>query len=260
MTINSALYVGDVCHHRFGGRQHTLRHRVYWLLVDLVELPDLGRSFRLFSHNRANLVSLHDRDHGDGSNQPLIDQARSQLVAAGVDASQVTVRLLCMPRVAAYDFNPLSVYFCTSPDGKPVAMIYEVRNTFGGRHAYVIPAGAQSTKGEMKQQCDKAFYVSPFMDNDLQYDFKTRAPDERVSLSVAVRRGDQPIIHTALAGRRRTLTDANLARLNITHPLLPLKVTAAIHWHALRMWLAGFAVNPSTPSRAVTRSIIRHQS
>lgn len=256
MTLRSAFYVGHVSHHRTYPKRYSLRHRVYWLLLDLEELPIINDRLRLFSHNRTNLISLQDRDHGDGTGQPLRQHALESLQSAGIDTSNISVRLLCMPRVAGYDFNPLSVYFCSTADNALIAMIYEVNNTFGGRHTYVIPL-AERSDGLVHQTCSKEFYVSPFMDLDMAYHFQTRAPDDEVQLSVQAHQGNRSVINTSLHGRKRDLSDLNTLRLAATHPLLPAKVMGAICWHALKLWCSGFAVNRTPPSRANTVTIVR---
>jgi DUF1365 family protein len=247
-----------VSHHRLLPKRYSLRHRVYWLLLDLAELPALQAGLKCFSHNRFNLMSLYDRDHGDGTGRSLLAQSLDLLRAAGLDDTGVTVQLLCMPRVAGYDFNPLSVYFCQRPDGRPAAIIYEVNNTYGGRHRYVIPASeaANTDDGTIAQSCPKAFYVSPFMAGDLNYRFLTRLPGDEVRVAVQVCRDDQAIINTELNGCRFAISDSNIVRLAAKHPLLPFKVTGAIYWHALRMWLRGFSVNGEVPGRATTTTII----
>ena len=62
--LASALYEGAVMHQRLRPRLHRLRYRIFQMLVDLDEAPRLD--LRLFSHNRFNLLSVHDGDHGAG--------------------------------------------------------------------------------------------------------------------------------------------------------------------------------------------------
>lgn len=262
MSLRSALYVGSVSHRRMTPRPYQLRHRVYWLLLDLAELSSLGADRRLFSHNRTNLVSFHDADHGDGSGRPLIDQAVGHLRRAGIDDPTVSIQLLCMPRVAGYDFNPLSIYFCRDGQGALIAMIYEVNNTLGGRKSYVIPAdpGTGETGGGLRQACAKSFYVSPFMDLDMAYRFRVDPPGERVTVAVQARKDDSAVINTCLVGRRRAFTDGNLLQLSASHPMVPLKVTGAIYWHALKLWWRGFAISGATADTDTSVTIVRPNS
>ena len=256
MSLRSTLYVGSVMHRRVRPRAHKLRYRVFWMLLDLDEIDDLPRRLRLFSRNRFNAVSFHDADHGDGGGRPLREQAESHLRKAGIEMSGGAIKLLCMPRVFGYGFNPLSIYFCYLSDGSLAAILYEVHNTFGERHSYLIPidraAGAAGTI--VDQHCEKVFYVSPFMDMDMTYAFRVAAPAERVT--VAIRTGDKDglLLFAALDGARVALTDRALLRAVLTYPLLTLKVVGAIHWHALRMLLKGFRLRsrPNPPSIPVT--------
>lgn len=261
MSLRSALYVGSVSHHRLTPKRHALRHRVYWLLLDLTELPTLNTKLKLFSHNGMNLTSFYNRDHGDGTNKSLLEQVRAHLREAAINDTGVSVQLLCMPRVAGYDFNPLSVYFCSNAQGVLVAIIYEVNNTFGGRHSYVIPTSIRATADQssdiVRQSCDKAFYVSPFMDLDMNYRFRTRVPSDKVTVSVQARKNERAVINTSLVGHRRELNDLNLFRLAATHPVLPMKVSGAIYWHALKLWWRGFAISRETPGTATTVTIVR---
>ena len=239
--MRSCLYAGTVVHARLRPRQHRLSYRVFWALLDLDQLPSLGRRLRLFSHNRWNIVSFHDTGHGEGSAEPLRAYVERQLVAAGIEPAGGSIRLLCMPRILGYAFNPISIYYCHASDGALQALLYEVNNTFGDRHSYLIPVAAG--QGErIEQSCCKALHVSPFMDMDLTYAFSVTVPGERVALAIRVSDSDGTVLNTALAGRQRAFTDAGLAWLLVTHPFLTLKVTGAIHWQALRLWLKGVAL------------------
>ena len=71
----SARYVGSVVHRRLTPRPHRFRYSLYWLLIDLDELPRLDGAMKLFGHNRRAPFTLSDRDHGDGSATPLRAQA-----------------------------------------------------------------------------------------------------------------------------------------------------------------------------------------
>jgi DUF1365 family protein len=248
MNRQSAIYVGTVMHRRLTPRVHKFRYRLFWLLLDLDELDALPARLRWFSRNRFNLFSLHDRDHGDASETPLPEQIARHLLQAGIAWSGGTIRLLCMPRMFGYSFNPLSIYFCANPEGTPAAIIYEVHNTFGERHSYVIPLGAGD---DVHHSCNKAFYVSPFMDMGLRYTFSVDQPEDDLTVSIRANGSDgKPVMIACLAAKRRMLTDAVLLRLLFAMPALTLKVTAAIHWQALRLWLKGVSLKEKPPASA----------
>lgn len=236
-----ALYVGAVTHRRLAPRRHHFRYNGFWLLLDLDHLSDLRRHTRFLSHNRFNLFSLHDRDHGDGSATPLREQIRSRLRVAGIDFDQGRIRLLCMPRTLGHCFNPLSIYFCEDAAGSPVALVYQVHNTFGERHSYVIPAEPGPA---FRQSCDKRFYVSPFLEMGLRYDFTVTAPAERLSVAIRASDAKAAVMFACLAATRRPVTDATLLGRFLKMPAITLKVIAGIHWEALRLWLKGLKLVP----------------
>lgn len=245
MTLATALYVGRVRHHRFRPRPHRLSYRVFWMLLDLDELDILSAGLRLFSRNRFNLVAFRDADYGDRSGTPLRRQIAAMLGEAGLEWDDGPIRLLTMPRILGYAFNPLSTYFCYGRDGRLRATVYEVHNTFGEIHSYVAPvAGAAPA---FRQEADKTFHVSPFMSLSMRYAFSVVAPAERVAIAIEGSDGQGRLIAATLSGLRRDLSDAALLRLLATHPLLTVKVTLAIHWHALRLLMKRIAWWPHPP-------------
>ncbi|SFD55018.1 hypothetical protein SAMN05428997_13243 [Bosea sp. CRIB-10] len=249
MIRHSALYVGRVRHHRFRPKPHALSYRVFWMLLDLDEIDAVAAQLRLFSRNRFDLYAFRDADYGDRSGRPLKEQVAEALAAAGIDWDGGGVRLLTMPRILGYAFNPLSTYFCYGRDGGLRATVYEVHNTFGEIHSYVAPAGAEAHP--LRQEAEKRFHVSPFMGLAMCYAFQVEPPGERVSIAIDGHDHSGRLITASLSGQRRALDDATLLRLLATHPLLTLKVTAAIHWHALRLLVkrVPWWTHPAPPER-----------
>jgi uncharacterized protein len=237
MSARSSLYVGSVMHRRLHPHAHHFRYRAFWLLINLDELSALSGKLYLFSHNRRNLFSLYDTDHGDGTATPLRSQVERHLGAAQVDIAGGPICLLCMPRTLGYDFNPLSVYFCYHANGALAALIYQVHNTFHERHSYVIPVGPESHV--LHQCCRKTFFVSPFMDMDVHYEFRLTRPEERITVGISAHRSDGPVFNAVLVGARRDFTDQALIGIGVAIPAVTLKVIAAIHWQGLRLWLKG---------------------
>lgn len=249
----SALYTGAVVHARLRPVRHRLRYRMLNMLLDLDELATLDGRLRLFGHNRRALFSFHDADHGDGSATPLREQVEALLRQAGLDPTGGRIRLLCMPRVLGMVFNPLTVYFCDAADGALQAMLYEVNNTFGQRHSYLIPVDGQ-VAGTLRQRCDKRFYVSPFMAMDLTYAFRVTMPGENLTLGIDAADAKGPMLFAAFSGRRQPLTDARLLAAFVSHPLLAARVLGGIHWEALKLWWKGMRLRPrpAPPTDAVT--------
>ena len=251
MAVSSAIFQGRVVHSRLRPRRHRLRYSAYWLLLDIDKIDQIVGGLRLFSRNRFNLFGLYDRDYGESA--MLREHVHRSLEQVGIGFDEGRVMLLTMPRVLGYAFNPLSIYFCHRKNGSLSAIFYEVNNTFGQRHNYLIPVPA-GMKGAIRQESPKSFYVSPFMGTDMAYSFSVVPPGRQLAVSVIGRDTQGPLIVARLAATRQELTDATLARAFCAYPLLTLKVIAGIYWEALLIRLKGFCLQhrPSPPDRPVT--------
>ncbi len=248
-ALASGLYLGQVGHSRTRPAKHSLRYGVFMLLLDLDEAPSLAKALRWFSLGRFNLTSFNARDYGDGSVEPLRSQVERRLDEAGLSIDGGPIRLLCLPRVLGYVFNPISVYFCHRPDGALHAILYEVSSTFGERHSYLIPA-EPGADGDIRQSVEKRLHVSPFMEMGLRYAIRVTPPGLRVRIAIEVSDGEGTILNASFIGARRDLTDAQLLRAWATHPLLTLKVIAAIHWEAVKILLKGVRLRAGPPAPA----------
>jgi DUF1365 family protein len=244
--MRSCVYVGSVVHERLRPKRHRLSYRVFSLLLDLSEIDRLASGLRLFSRARFNLFSFHDRDHGERGGGAIEAHVRRLLAEGGIDTGGGPIRLLAYPRVLGYVFNPLSVYFCYDAQERLCATLYEVSNTFGERHSYLI--GAETDGQAVAQSVEKQLYVSPFNSMAGDYRFRLRPPHEDVTVGILYRDGDGPLLKAHFHGHRRPLTDATLARLALTHPAMTLKVTAGIHLEALRLWLKRVPLQSRPPA------------
>jgi DUF1365 family protein len=235
---------------------HRFRYRVMSLLIDLDRLDEADRLSPLFAVNRPALYSFHEKDHGARDGTSLRASAQRRAAERGIDLAGGRVLLLCYPRLLGYAFNPLSVYFCYCEDDQLALMIYEVRNTFGETHSYVLPveAGELNPAG-VRQQHDKLFYVSPFIPMGMRYHFRVLPPGDQVRLRILETDLDGPLLAASFRGHRRVLSTAALLRSFFALPLVTLKIVAAIHWEALRLWLKGARPAPRPKDAAVTSGL-----
>lgn len=241
----AALYLGNVMHVRLKPVGHRFSYRVMSLLIDLDRLEVADRQTPLFGVNRRSLYSFVEADHGPRDGSSLREYAQRCAAEQGIDLTGGRVLLLCYPRLLGYAFNPLSVYFGYLANGELALTIYEVRNTFGEIHAYVLPvkSGDVSPAG-IRQEQDKRFYVSPFMAMEMCYHFRLVAPKERIKLRILETDGEGPLLSATFNGERRALTTRELLRSFFALPMVTVKIIAAIHWEALRLWWKGVRLVP----------------
>jgi len=257
-TPASAIYDGTVSHRRVRPRRHNLSYRVFSLLLDLDELPALDRRLRLFGYNRPAALSFRDRDHGPGDGTPAAQWVRTNLRDAGLEAAGARILALTYPRMFGYVFNPLTIYYCLDEQDRPGAVLYEVSNTFGERHSYLLPIetgpGGRPSAWPVRQATDKAFYVSPFFDVSGGYRFQLSEPGAQLTAAVTHVDADGARLAAVFHGRKIALHDGALARMLLLHPLMTLKVFAGIHWEALKLWRKGLplAARPEPPAQAVS--------
>jgi len=174
---------------------------------------------------------------------------------AGITPDGGPIRLLTMPRMLGFAFNPVSLFFCHRRDGTLVAVHYEVNNTFGERHGYFLPVAGGGAAGQpVHQACAKAFHVSPFIGMAMDYAFRIVPPAARLAVAITGSDAAGPLIAAVFSARRRVLSDRALALAFVSYPLLTLKVVAGILWEALLLWLKGIGLHehPTAPTNAVT--------
>ena len=245
-------------HHRFAPKTHQFDYRIFMFALDLDELELLHRKLRLFSFNRRNAYSFREKDFlpsDEVTHNPTPPATASKqihnptslkarviacLAHRGIDLTGGRIMLVTLPRVFGYLFNPVSFYFCYDLDGRPVASLAEVTNTFKEMKPFILGPetrtdAKETTTFSLRQP--KYFYVSPFTDLDVAFDFTLRTPGDKLSVKIDDYDAGQRTLTSALTGSRTALTDARLAWFSISYPFITLKIIALIHWHALKLYL-----------------------
>lgn len=243
-------------HQRFSPQPHRFLYRIFMFALDLDELEHLHHRLTLFSFNRRNLYSFFERDflpthelrHNSSGPTPEAghlsgDQPRNlkarvvaYLAGRGIDLTGGRVLLVTLPRVAGYLFNPVSFYYCQDRAGRPVAALAEVTNTFREMKPFVL--GPETRQGAaFALRIPKYFYVSPFTDTDVSFDFHLRDPGENFSVQIDDYAAGERTLTSTLTGRRRAMTDRALTWFTLKYPLITLRIITLIHWQALRLYL-----------------------
>ncbi|MGB5094073.1 MAG: DUF1365 domain-containing protein [Parvibaculum sp.] len=252
MSVAAQLYFGKVFHRRLRPKRHELSYRVFYMLIDIDHVSEIATRHRFFAYNRFGLFSFYDRDHGPSIDRPLRPWVEAQLARAGIlPGGGGHIDLLTFPRVLGFVFVPLSIYYCHDQAGDLAAVIYEVNNTFGDRHSYLIPVRNKSKRRHV-HECDKAFFVSPFVPVKGRYHFKLTQPEAQ--LSVVIRESDESgaLLTAAFTGERHDFSDKSLLLAFVKYPLMTLKIVVAIHWEAALLFRKGLGLiarsaAPSSP-------------
>jgi len=233
--MNSCIYNGEVTHTRFKPVRHFLKYKTFSLLIDLDEINLLDKSIGIFSHNKFNIFSFYDKDHGDRDGGNLKDWVISNLKKFRIKENITNIKLLCYPRILGYVFNPLSIFYCYEKD-KLVAIFYEVKNTFNEQHTYIFKI---KNNEEIIQKCRKKFYVSPFMDMETFYNFKLLNPNDKLSVFIKQTDADGTILTATQTGDKKEFSFKQLAINFIKYPLMTIKIISSIHYEALLLWKKG---------------------
>ena len=233
MIKNSKIYTGKVIHKRFKPKEHYFKYNVFSLLIDLNELEEINRYIKFFSYNKFNIISFYDKDHGDRDGSSIKLWVKKNLRNIGIKTEDISIKLLCYPRIFGYVFNPLSTYFIYNKHSELISIFYEVKNTFGEQHTYIFKAQDEKT---VQNKCKKKFYVSPFIEMDCEYHFKTLNPREQLSVVINQNDKDGKLLFASQDGISQDFNNKNLILSYLTHPLMTFKIIGAIHYEAFKLW------------------------
>ncbi|MGB8020515.1 MAG: DUF1365 domain-containing protein [Candidatus Nanopelagicales bacterium] len=230
-----ALVVGRVSHTRRVPRHHSFTYGHYQWLVDVDELPRYGWPLSV-------LARFDARDHLDSGRLGggIRGDVERFLARYGVDLPNgARIVMLANARVLGHVFDPLTVFWCIAEDGSPLAVVFEVHNTYGERHAYLMHVDDSG-----RATADKAFYVSPFNDVSGTYTVRLRLSPDRVAVSIGLDRDGRRVLTATTSGRPVPATRSNLLRTSLRHPLMTQQVTALIRLHGVLLWLGRLPVQP----------------
>lgn len=232
--MTATPYLATVRHVRTTPLHHDFSYRTCTWAISLDD-PDPTSELpwwqKIFVRFRA---SDHLGD-SDSWRDNIVELARTH----GLDASSWRILALSGAATAGYAFDPLTLYWCTDLDDHPVAVIAEVRNTYGGRHAYLVRPDDHSVA-----HADKQLYVSPFNDVSGSYTLSVPRPDASgFDIRVTLRRpGERPFVATWRGTRPRTWSERLLLTAHL--PFAAQVVTTRIRLQGIRLWTRRLPLQP----------------
>ncbi|MAR78973.1 MAG: DUF1365 domain-containing protein [Rhodospirillaceae bacterium] len=249
-SSNISLYFGSVTHIRRKPMIHKFIYRVFFIYANLQILESRAKSKSksksnfLWGHNKPALFSFYDKDHGLRDGTSTYKWFVNLLEKEGIQFDG-KVYIACYPRVLGYVFNPISVYFYFNNSNCLEAIVYEVKNTFGDQHSYLIKTNTNSRV--LTHSCKKKMIVSPFNSVDHIYEFKTIVPDNKFYLSIDELENKEKILSAYLEGKKKKFSNYNLLISLFLYPFMTFKVIIAIHYEAFRLFNKGVKVSPEVP-------------
>ena len=245
VELKSAIYMGQVRHRRLNPAGHEFRFPLFMMYLDLAELDTLFRGHWFWSSRRFNLAWFRRADHLGDPARALDDEIRDLVHRQTGSRPEGPVRLLTHMRYFGHGFNPISLYYCYSPDARRVlAVVAEVNNTpWGEQHCYVLPWLETDAK-PLLAETDKEFHVSPFMGMNQQYRWRVTEPGDDLTVHIENHEDGIRLFDATLTLTRRPLRSSTLAGVLLRYPLMTVQVVLAIHYQALRLWLKRVPYHP----------------
>ena len=235
--INSAIYNGQVIHKRFKPKVHYFKYKVFSLLIDLSELETLDKKVNFFSFNKFNLISFYEKDHGERNGSSLKLWVHQNLEKNNIQTKDIKIKILCYPKIFGFVFNPLSVFYVYNSEDQLISILYEVKNTFGEQHTYIFKTDGNNNL--IQHVCKKKFYVSPFIEMDCVYFFRLLKPGDKISIIIDQNDKAGKILYASQDGVKGEISNDNLIKSYLSHPLMTFKIILAIHFEAFKLWSKG---------------------
>ena len=239
--MKSGIYEGTIRHRRMRPVGNRFQYRLFLMYLDLAELPELFDPYRFWSIEKKNIATFRRRDHLGDPEVSLTHTVRDLVAARLGRRPSGPIRMLTHLRYFGYCFNPVSFYYCFDPDDTRVeTIVAEIHNTpWLERHPYVLgdQLNIHRRPDWRRFRFNKDFHVSPFMDMDIDYDWRFRVPGQQLNVHMVNYRNGEKLFDASLSLKRREISSSALNRVLMHYPLMTAKVTALIYWQALRLHL-----------------------
>ncbi len=248
MTLQSCLYEGTVRHRRYSPVENAFSYSLFMCYLDLAELPELFRGRWLWSAERPALAWLRRKDHLGDPARPLDEEVRGLVAERTGRRPTGPIRLITHLRHFGYCFNPVSFYYCfDEADERVETIVAEVSNTpWGEMHCYVLGEDLNQARGagRKRYRLRKDFHVSPFMDMDVDYDWRFTTPGDLLTVHMENLKKGRVFFDATMTLRRVEITGPALASALVRFPFMTGKVITLIHWQALKLWLKRCPFHP----------------
>jgi len=237
--MNSNLFSSIVIHERYIPFINRFKYNVMSMYIDYDELTFLHKRVKLFSYNKFNFFSFNEIDHGYRNGKSLNEYVIFFLKKNNIKYKSLKVKILCFPRIFGYVFNPLSIIYCFD-NHDLIAVFYEVKNTPNEQHTYVFANNKKNKKSIYKHECDKIFYVSPFIKMDCKYKFYNKIPNKNISVFIDVYdKSKNKILFASQTGKRIKFSSFSLLKQILINPAIMYKIIFFILYQSVIIMFKG---------------------
>ena len=237
--MNTKLIISSIVHRRYGEIKHFFKYKVPSIFLDLDEVETIKKKSKIFSVNSFNRFSFNEEGHGFRDERSIKEYVTKFLKEYDINFNNLKIKILCFPRIFGYVFNPLSVFYCYD-ENKLIAIFYEVKNTSNEQHTYVFANGENTKQKSLKHECNKDFYVSPFIGMRGKYLFTNKLTNDHINIVIDLyNSNNKKILMASQSGKFIDFKASKLLKYNLLNPLLGLKVMFAILLEAARIVVKG---------------------
>lgn len=260
--MNSYLYKATVMHNRLEPKQHRFHYNVFMFYIDLDEIDFLTEKLWMISRNKFNFFSFRDTEHlqlpieNPDKSKKVKQHVTDYLEQNGITIGKGKIMLLTNLNVLGYNFNPVSFYYCFDEQNQPLCVVTEITNTFREMKLFLLTK-KDFIGDKFKLNTTKYFYVSPFIDHDVNFDFNLVIPSEKLNIRIDDYKNDNRFFISTLTGVRKPLNNSNLLLFSLRFPFITLKIITLIHWNALKLWLKKIPYHKKDAHQDLQRDIHR---
>jgi len=230
-----AIYVGSLRHRRFSPVRHDFTYPIFMVCLDIDRITEMMSVSPFTGYNRWNWASFYDEDHFGTPGLSIRERLAQDACAHQTTIPDGKIFLLTHLRYFGYNFTPVSFFYCYNSTGTLETIVAEVNNTFGETHNYWLYSG-ESIGSSVQYSFAKQFHVSPFLELDQRYEWTFAFSGAALIVQTNSYEGDGRIFDATLNLEPLDWNRKNLHAMLLKYPWMTLKVIAAIHWQAVRLW------------------------
>lgn len=204
------------------------------MYLDLDEIGSIFENIPFWSDGQKKSLAYFNRDdYLKPNDAPLKELVRRIIFEKSKVNHSGPIRMLTHMRILGCCFNPVTFYYCfNNLDTELEFVLAEITNTpWNERHKYLI-----DLRQKNNMQFAKKFHISPFMDMNMQYDWKFTMPSESLVVDMQVYK-DELYFNANLSLKRAPITRSNMMSLLLKSSFINYKVIWGIYWQAAKLYL-----------------------